>query len=329
MKGFLYMLTHTLDYIYRLLTCSFKDINTICENLFCVNENLINYLYIKKYFFNMWNNKFPLKILKSKFKYTYNTLKENDKYLKIQFNIFHSFVIKNKSTYINSACNNEFIIFLEKFNSKINLKFIVSKEEDPILYSSLLDNNLLLPIDISCSEKINSWMDKIANIESIYDIFSNSFKIKPDKIRNSNFNIENACSYAEKFALNPNPDYTDFSKNGGDCTNFVSQIIHAGGIKYSPSWTPYSNAWLRVEELFTYLTSKGIGHSLPKNTSLSRGNVIQFYTPSIGRYFHSGFITYELEDNDFLYCCHTYNKLNYPLSAIYPIIYPTLRAIVF
>lgn len=325
------MLTHTLKYIYKqLLTCSFKDINTVCKNLSCINEDLINYIYIKKYFFNIWNNKFSLRPSKNKFKYTYTILQEDKKYLKIKFNILHSFIIKNKAQYINSASNNEFIIFLSNLNSKFNLKFIIFKEDNPELYYSALNNIFILPDDLSFSKEINFWLDKIANIESIYNKFCKSFSIKTNKVRSSNkFNIENACIYAEQYALNPNPNYKDFSENGGDCTNFVSQIIHAGGIKYSTSWTPYSNAWLRVEELFSYLTSKGIGYKLDKNASLSRGNLIQFYTPSIGRYFHSGFITYELENNDYLYCCHTYNKLNYPLSAIYPIIYPTLRAIEF
>ena len=49
-----------------------------------------------------------------------------------------------------------------------------------------------------------------------------------------------------------------------------------------------------------------------------KGCLIQFYTPKIGRFFHNGFITYELPNNDYLYCCHSYNKLNYPLSEIYP-----------
>ena len=81
--------------------------------------------------------------------------------------------------------------------------------------------------------------------------------------------------------------------------------------------------------IYLYLTTQKLGTKLPNENSLSKGCLIQFYTPQIGRFFHNGFITYELPNNDYLYCCHSYNKLNYPLSQIFPNKYPTLRALKF
>ena len=52
-----------------------------------------------------------------------------------------------------------------------------------------------------------------------------------DQRKNSTFNITDACSYAETFALKPNPNYKYFEHIGGDCTNFISQILFAGGLK--------------------------------------------------------------------------------------------------
>jgi hypothetical protein len=85
--------------------------------------------------------------------------------------------------------------------------------------------------------------------------------------------------------------------------------------------------WIRVEDLYLYLIKNKLAIKLPNENLLSKGCVIQFYKPEIGRYFHNGFITYELQNNDYLYCCHSYNKLNYPLSQIYPHRYPVLRAL--
>lgn len=38
-----------------------------------------------------------------------------------------------------------------------------------------------------------------------------------------------ARNYARAYAENPNPEYRDFTNSGGDCTNFVSQALLAGG----------------------------------------------------------------------------------------------------
>lgn len=45
------------------------------------------------------------------------------------------------------------------------------------------------------------------------------------------YNRNNAESYALKYALTPNPKYMNMEKYGGNCTNFTSQCIYAGGIK--------------------------------------------------------------------------------------------------
>lgn len=320
-----------LDYIFKLLSSSYENMNIISKNSTCIfNEKLLDYLYLKKLFKYRWLKQSALKTCKDKFSYTYDIIKTTKDYIKIKFNIIHYFYIKNNPRYIKSGANNEFIIIFEKSFSKLKFLFLVSKEENTKLYNWMLKNDLSPKIDLTFSNEISYWLNKISSIDLIYNEFLSLIsKGKNQNItqRKANFNIDLACSYAETYALDPNPEYIDFSKNGGDCTNFTSQIIHSGGIKYTPAWKPYSNSWIRVQELYSYLISSGIGHNVNKDTPLARGMVIQFYKPSKGRFFHSGFITYELQNKDFLYCCHTYNKLNYPLSAIYPVIYPTLRAV--
>jgi hypothetical protein len=57
------------------------------------------------------------------------------------------------------------------------------------------------------------------------------------------FNRTKALQYAVKWALNRNPDFKDHSSDaggGGDCTNFVSQCMWAGGwpmIRSMLSWS--------------------------------------------------------------------------------------------
>ena len=83
------------------------------------------------------------------------------------------------------------------------------------------------------------------------------------------YNRENAVLYAQEWAYRRNPRYFDFSKLGGDCTNFASQCIYAGAqvMNYTPTFGWYyisvgdrAPAWTGVDELYRFLISnKGAG----------------------------------------------------------------------
>ncbi|WKX71266.1 amidase domain-containing protein [Streptomyces sp. XD-27] len=52
------------------------------------------------------------------------------------------------------------------------------------------------------------------------------------------------ATYAEKYWRNYNPAYRKFNDDGGDCTNFVSQSLKAGGWKHdSGDYADYRNWW--------------------------------------------------------------------------------------
>ncbi len=68
---------------------------------------------------------------------------------------------------------------------------------------------------------------------------------------NSGYNRSDAADYIEMYAEDFNPDYGDFTSDGGDCTNFVSQVLYAGGMPMTPAkekptsndWYYYSSGW--------------------------------------------------------------------------------------
>ena len=74
---------------------------------------------------------------------------------------------------------------------------------------------------------------------------------------NSTYERADAASYALPYASTPNPKYTYI--NGEDCTNFVSQCVHSGGISYKPilpafgvtSKTNTAN-WFYTEDWISY-----------------------------------------------------------------------------
>lgn len=74
---------------------------------------------------------------------------------------------------------------------------------------------------------------------------------------------EKAVAYAHRWAYGRNPNYLSFNGLGGDCTNFISQCIYAGGARmnYKPTFGWYykngrskAPAWTGVEYLYRFLT---------------------------------------------------------------------------
>ncbi len=59
--------------------------------------------------------------------------------------------------------------------------------------------------------------------------------IKTGTLENRNYNRRNAAAYAITYAESPNPAYENLVASGGDCTNFVSQCLYAGGMSKIPN----------------------------------------------------------------------------------------------
>lgn len=139
-----------------------------------------------------------------------------------------------------------------------------------------------------------------------------------------------AKQYAIKWALSRNPLYFSFDKLGGDCTNYISQCLFAGGIamNYAKNGWFYENlsnrapAWTGVDEFFNFaiLNSQNSGprcRIIPLN-ECEVGDVIQLKNNS--EYYHSLFISEvknsRTSDGVFV-CSHDNNRLNARLSEYF------------
>lgn len=326
------MLSKLLYNLCFLLLTPYENLNVISNNFHYLDNSILEEIYLKKLFNFKWRKTINSSFKNFHFDYNYNILEKDSNFIKLVLTLKISFITENHLQDITSACIHDYIIILEHLQNNFKLQLLVENEEKPILYNHILNTDLSNISSIAFYKNQNLYKNKISNIDLAYEIFNTSnfsFENNTYHRNDSNFNIDEACSYAENYALNPNPNYKSFEGIGGDCTNFISQILYAGGIKQTTAWKPYTNPWIRVEDIYLYLTSQKLGIKLPNDTFLDKGCLIQFYTPSIGKFFHNGFITYKLQNNDCLYCCHSYNKLNYPLSQIYPDRYPKLRALKF
>lgn len=142
------------------------------------------------------------------------------------------------------------------------------------------------------------------------------------------YNRNKVVKYAEKWAYDRNPNYYNYDKIGGDCTNFVSQCIFAGsGIMNYTNTTGwyYNNAndkspsWTGVEYLYNFLVNnKSIGpQGIQANQeNVNIGDIIQLSFDE-NSFAHS-LIIIGKEGNDLnkIYvAAHTFNSYNRKLST--------------
>lgn len=144
------------------------------------------------------------------------------------------------------------------------------------------------------------------------------------------YNREAAINYAHKWAFSRNPRYTDFELMGGDCTNFISQCLHAGGavMNYTPhlGWY-YQNinnrapAWTGVNFFYNFLVNnKGIG-PFARTVSMEEiipGDIIQFSSSSNLPFHHTLLVVQignPISYDNILITTHTYDSDNRPLST--------------
>ena len=78
---------------------------------------------------------------------------------------------------------------------------------------------------------ISVFFQSLIKITSAEDKSSSSNSEFSD-VENSNYNREKAREYALKWATSSNKEYYNYINDGGDCTNFVSQVLRAGGLEF-------------------------------------------------------------------------------------------------
>ncbi|SKC43658.1 amidase domain-containing protein [Maledivibacter halophilus] len=142
------------------------------------------------------------------------------------------------------------------------------------------------------------------------------------------YNRLNAVNYARKWALKRNPNYTNFDEMGGDCSNFASQVIHAGDCpmnydKYGWYYEGINNrapAWTSVKYLHKFLIkNKGVGPVAAEGdvTDIQVGDLIQLKFHSIEDFAHSLIVVdikYPKKIDNIFIATHTIDRIDYRLS---------------
>lgn len=139
------------------------------------------------------------------------------------------------------------------------------------------------------------------------------------------YDRELAVEYARRWALGKNPKYFHFEGIGGDCTNFISQCLLAGGGKmnydkyygwFYISKDNRSPSWTSVKYLQRFLltnNSPGFVVKIMPIDKLQVGDIIQI-RQNPEEFNHSVIIT-KITSREIYVCAHSYDALDKPLST--------------
>ena len=150
--------------------------------------------------------------------------------------------------------------------------------------------------------------------------------------------------YAASWYYRFNPLYRNFklSHGGGDCANFASQCIHAGGKKMTKTWYhrrykvknqgknvyryEHSKNWINSTSLFNYFKSRSdtkktiklVGKKTKNKTHKNLKKVCSKYKVQKGdliywSYGHAGIVS-NITKNGILYTAHTTARFDYNLA---------------
>lgn len=142
------------------------------------------------------------------------------------------------------------------------------------------------------------------------------------------YDRQSAVLYAQKWALKHNPEFYYFGGIGGDCTNFISQCLLAGGgimnFDYIKGWYYISQAdrspsWTSVGYLHNFLTrtenSVGPFAKIVDIDSAEVGDILQLrQNPT--NFNHTLIISQKIGDQIYV-CAHSDAALNKPLSEYF------------
>lgn len=157
----------------------------------------------------------------------------------------------------------------------------------------------------------------------------------------NSYNRQEAVHYALMYGINPNPDFRFFKlidNIGGDCTNFISQCLLAGGapmeFKANQSWWYKANgknstnddtcslSWSVAHSLYWCLKSRGKfnmpglkGEEVYDVKLLELGDLIQL-EDSRHVFFHSAIVT-DISYGIPLVTQHTFNAVNRSYNELY------------
>ncbi|MDR1563458.1 MAG: cell wall-binding repeat-containing protein [Oscillospiraceae bacterium] len=219
-------------------------------------------------------------VIAAKTSFTLRELSEASNGLKAQVYEWVFYIYKSGESYDVSGYGVEHSILLKKASKGWELA------EDA--YAEDLFDNL----------KSSSYNEKGEDIQGIVDSSLepdvNSAPLKgPSLVAPAAYSRTAVAAYADKYAIKYNTAYSNYNPWGGDCANFVSQCIYAGGLKQDNDWNwyapgKYTIAWVGATSQRKYMARYGTTVVNPANSKLMPGNPVFYgYVANTDKYAHA------------------------------------------
>lgn len=138
------------------------------------------------------------------------------------------------------------------------------------------------------------------------------------------YSWQKAVAYASKYWSSYNSAYPNYNPCGGDCANFVSQCLRAGGETTDGTWYTYrgsgcirsssncgSTAWVNNWGLRNWTLNKRRGRVVSNIWQLGRGDIVNYDWTGNGVFDHVAIIT---NSASMLVSAHNTNHYNVPWS---------------
>lgn len=193
-------------------------------------------------------------------------------------------------------------------------------------------------------DHISDYKKEIKILKTYKEEFESN-KNKPSKTCDNKYDRKDALTYAKKYVLNKNEEWMDYASIGGNCQNYASQVLYAGGIPMdtygdsSLQWKHYSSevdetnnksgrssSWTTVPAFYDYAKDNE-GYGLCAEVDI---NPYYAEAGDIGQvgydenYRHTVLIIGKIKNKndevvDLLINSNSVNLVNYPLSGyVYP-----------
>ncbi|WP_055665374.1 amidase domain-containing protein [Desnuesiella massiliensis] len=293
----------------------YKDVKYTINDL-VDNGSLSKFKATKLKLDKLWYKKISDNIKDYKLCIDYLSLDINDDEAIVTLRKSVDFSFENSPEIVQKIRNEEHKVYLKKHSGKWKIKndyynnILLGEEFQGLNNSNALESKTAL------------LEENIRNIEEIVKKFSttkyNNNSNQANAMIYSNYYGPYAASYAIRYAEDYNLDYSNYNGKGGDCTNFVSQALLAGGLPSDSTWYKDSNAWIRVIELRNWLINKGYATEHTWNNNCKEGDVIQFYNNAYKEWRHSVIITYRRPDSGLLFVSgHAPDVVNVSVSYFF------------
>ena len=273
------------------------------------------------------DNIYTVKVLESAH-YNFNFMKDIESKI---YGIENNFVIEK--------VNNEYKI---KSYDKVQDFYVMIKNsfKDSTYYKKELDDIK----DKFISEK----KKEITSLEEQYKEYKKGYNINASY--DHKYDRKKALEYSNKYITSRNSEWANYDSDGGNCQNYASQVLYAGGIPMdyngdiSVQWKHYSSvaneaqeqkgrsySWTGVSWFYTYAknnTGKGLVAKVDANYySAEEADLVQVGYNN--EYRHTAVISGFVKDSegnivDLLLNSNTINLENYPLQGY---VYPMKRII--